>query len=184
MLYGHNESPDSIHRGVNIAIDVLCAPLGPPAMVIPTLPDPQPGQTNRARVDKFTSGCGQSCHNQMINPLGFAFENYDGMGQYRTIENGSGGMLPVDASGSFQFTDGMKSYKNATEFMNVLATDEQTHMCYSKRMASYALQRNITEADKPMLTTIAATSASGSVKKLITDLVKQEAFRVRPAGAQ
>jgi len=87
MLYAHNDGPDAIHRGVSMSLDVLCAPLGPPAAVIPPLPVAKPGQTNRQRVDEHTSGCGGACHNQMINPLGFAFENFDGMGRFREVEH-------------------------------------------------------------------------------------------------
>lgn len=185
LLYAHNDSPDSIHRGVNIALDMLCAPLGTFAGVIPPLPDVQPGETNRTRVDNHTKGCGSSCHNDMINPLGFAFENFDGMGAYRTTEKNGSDMLPIDASGSFTFMDGTKSYKNATELMQVLASSQQTHMCYSKRLASFGLQRNIVEADVPMVTKLASTSANaGSVKQVIVELVKQDAFRVRSGGAQ
>ena len=54
MLHSHNEDPDPIHRGVSISLDVLCAPLGPPADAIPPLPTPMPGQTNRMRVDAHT----------------------------------------------------------------------------------------------------------------------------------
>src|SRR5882724_2531012 len=106
VLYAHNADPDSIHRGVSMALDVLCAPLGPPAATIPPLPAPMPGQTNRMRVDAHTSGCGTVCHNNMINPLGFAFENFDGMGQYRETETNGSEVLPIDSSGSFDFVDG------------------------------------------------------------------------------
>ena len=54
-------------------------------------------------IDKLTGGCGQSCHNEMINPLGFAFENFDGMGQWRDTENGG---LTIEAGGSYTFADG------------------------------------------------------------------------------
>jgi hypothetical protein len=184
MLNGHNDQSDLIHRGVNIALDVLCAPLGPPAAVIPPLPDPKPGQTNRMRVDEHTKVCGSACHNEMINPLGAAFENFDGMGQYRTTEKNGSDNLTIDASGSFAFIDGTKSYKNATELMNVLASDQQTHMCYAKKLASYGLQRNIVEGDLQMLTKLAGTSSAGSVKQVMVELVKQDAFRTHPGGAQ
>lgn len=186
VLYGHNDDPDSIHRGVSMSLDVLCAPLGPPAPVIPPLPEPMPGQTNRMRVDAHTSGCGTVCHNNMINPLGFAFENFDGMGQYREQEQNRDQMLPVDSSGSFIFTDGTKSWKNATEFMHVLADDPQTHLCYAKKLASFGLQRDVIEADLPMLGELASASAAstGSVKQVILSLVKQNAFRLRAGGAQ
>jgi hypothetical protein len=183
MLYAHNDQPSSILRGVDIALDVLCAPLGAFNGVIPTLPDVLPGETNRTRVNKFTMGCGQTCHNDMINPLGFTFDNFDGMGAYRTQEKNGSQMLDIDPSGSFTFMDGTKSYKNATELMQVLAATQQTHMCYSKRLAGYGLQRNIVPADVPMLTTLATASQAGSVKQLIVALAKQDAFRVRAVGA-
>jgi hypothetical protein len=183
ILYGHNASPDSIHRGVNIALDVLCAPLGTFAGVIPPLPEAMPGQTNRMRVDAHTKGCGSSCHNEMINPLGFAFDNFDGMGAYRTTETNGSEVLTIDPSGSFTFMDGTKSYKDAKELMQVLASSQQTHMCYSKRLAGYGLQRNIVQTDMPMLTKLASTSQNaGSVKQVIVELVKQDAFRVRAGG--
>jgi hypothetical protein len=186
VLYAHNDEPDSIHRGVTMSLDVLCAPLGPPAGEIPPLPTPKPGQTNRQRVDEHTKGCGTICHNQMINPLGFAFENFDGMGQYRETEMSGGQALPIDSSGSFDFVDGTKSYNDAVELMQVLATDSQAHLCYSKKLASFGLQRDVVEADMPMLTALSTTSMSsnGSVKQVILELVQQDAFRTRAGGAQ
>ena len=102
-LYAHNDEPSSILRGVSMNLDVLCAQLGPPAAVIPPIPPLMAGQTNRQRIDTLTAGCGQSCHNEMINPLGFAFEHFDGMGQWRETENGG---LTIDSSGSYSFADG------------------------------------------------------------------------------
>jgi hypothetical protein len=186
VLYSHNADPDSIHRGASMSLDVLCAPLGPAAPNVPPLPAVKPHQTNRMRVDEHTSGCGTVCHNNMINPLGFAFENFDGMGQYRETETNAGEVLPIDSSGAFAFVDGTKSYKNATELMQTLATDQQTHLCYSKKLASFGLQRDIIEADLPLLGELASISASssGSVKQVMLDLIKQDAFRVRAGGAK
>ena len=181
-LHAFNDEPDSIHRGVSLNLDVLCAPLGPPAAVIPPVPPLQPGQTNRQRISTLTSGCGMSCHNEMINPLGFAFEHFDGMGQYRDKENGG---LTIDSSGSYLFSDGRKTFQNAAELMDVLASDEQTHICYAKKLAGFALQRDIVTTDLPWLTQLAATSRSdgGTVKRIIVELVKSDAFRTRLGGA-
>jgi len=187
MYWARNGDPDSIHRGVTLNIDVLCATLGPPAIVLPTLPARQPGQTNRVVVDLTTSGCGQACHNAMINPIGFAFEHYDGMGRYRTTEKDvTGADLPIDSSGTYTFTDGTKTYKDASELMQAMAKGQQAHACYAKKLASYGLQRDVVDADMPLLTTLASASASSgsSVKQMILDLVKQDAFRTRSGGAQ
>lgn len=187
MYWARNGEPDSIHRGVTLNIDVLCATLGPPAIVLPTLPAKQAGQTNRDVVDLTTSGCGQACHNAMINPIGFAFEHYDGMGRYRTTEKDiTGADLQIDSSGTYTFTDGTKTYKDATELMQAIANGEQAHACYAKKIASYGLQRDVVEADMPLLKTLSAPSMSSgsSVKQMILDLVKQDAFRTRSGGAQ
>ena len=59
-------------RGVTLNLDVLCATLGPPAAMIPPIPPLEAGQTNRQRIDSCeTVTCGMSCHNDIINPLGF-----------------------------------------------------------------------------------------------------------------
>jgi hypothetical protein len=140
------------------------------------------GQTNRQRVDTLTGACGQSCHNDMINPLGFAFEHFDGMGQWRDNENGG---LPIDSSGRYTFVDGtMRTWTGATDLMQTLADTSQAHTCYAKKLASFALQRDVVAADMPMLTTLASASMAptGSVKQMIVDLVRNNAFRTRVGG--
>ena len=181
-LFSLNDEPDSIHRGVSLNLDVLCAPLGPPAAVLPPIPPLQPGQTNRQRIDTLTSGCGGTCHNAMINPLGFAFEHFDGLGQYRERENGG---LSIDSSGSYLFGDGEKGFDDAAGLMHLLAEEPQTHLCYAKKIASFGLQRDIAEDDLPFLQQLASTSIArgGSVKRVIVELVKSDAFRKHAPGA-
>lgn len=178
-----NDEPDSIHRGVSLSLDVLCAPLGSPPGVIPPVPPLQPGQTNRQRITTLTQGCGGVCHNQLINPLGFAFEHFDGMGQFRETE-GQG--LPIDSSGSYTFSEGTKPYDDAAGLMHAMADSEQAHLCYSKKLASFGLQRDVIATDMPWLTQLAETSkaAGGSLKKVILDLAKSDAFRTRAGGTQ
>jgi hypothetical protein len=180
----HESDPDSIHRGVFMNFDVLCSTLGPPNITPPSLPLRMPGETNRQVVDKTTAGCGQQCHNQMINPIGFAFEHFDGLGQYRETEKNGNDNLKIDASGTFNFIDGAKSYKDATDLMNILAKEPQVHQCFAKKMASYGLQRDVIAADMGLIKTLATTSSNGSWKQVILDLVKQDAFRIRSGGAQ
>jgi len=176
-LNGNDAEPNSILRGVTLNLDVLCATLGPPATVIPPIPPLMAGQTNRQRIDTLTGTCGQSCHNDMINPLGFAFEHFDGMGLWRDTENGG---LTIDASGSYTFADGTtKTWNDAAGLMQVLAGTSQTHTCFAKKLASYGLQRDVIAADMPMLTSLTSASmaAGGSEKQLILQLVRSDAFR-------
>jgi hypothetical protein len=181
-LNAFNDEPDSIHRGVSLNLDVLCAPLGPPAVVIPPVPPLQPGQTNRQRIDTLTSGCGAACHNAMINPIGFAFEHFDGMGQYSDVENGG---LPIDSSGSYTFNEGEKTFQDNVGLMQAIADSEQAHLCYAKKLASFALQRDVVVADLPWLAPLADVSKAdrASVKQIMVELVKSDAFRTHAGGA-
>jgi hypothetical protein len=186
MLNSRPDGPDPIHRGVSMSLDVLCAPLGQFGGTLPPLPPRKAGETNRVRVDNHTMGCGAECHNQMINPMGFAFEHFDGMGKYRDMEVNGTESLPIDSSGSFSFVDGTKSYSDATELMKLLATEKQTHLCYAKKLASFGLQRDVVQSDLEMLGNMANVSESngGSIKQVLIDLVKEDAFRVRSGGAK
>jgi Protein of unknown function (DUF1592)/Protein of unknown function (DUF1588)/Protein of unknown function (DUF1595)/Protein of unknown function (DUF1585)/Protein of unknown function (DUF1587) len=181
-LNGLNADADPIHRGVSINLDVLCAPLGPPAAVIPPIPPLKAGQTNRQRITTLTSGCGAGCHDTMINPIGFAFEHFDGMGQYRDTENGG---LPIDSSGTYVFTEGPKTFSNAGDLMQEMANSQQAHLCYSKKVASFALQRDIVASDLPLLQALSKVSmaSGGSVQQVLLALVKSDAFRTHIGGA-
>lgn len=173
-LYGLNGDPDSILRGRDINLGMLCITLGPPA-VVPAIPALKPGQSNRQRMTEMTQGCGGTCHNSFLNPVGFAFENFDGMGRVRSMDNGN----PVDTTGSYPFAEGVKSFSGATELMQAMANGSQAHSCYSKKLASYMLQRDVVASDVPMLESLSSTSMAGSVKQLIISLVKNPAFRTR-----
>lgn len=180
-LHAFNDEPDSIHRGVTINLDVLCADPGPAVPDLPPVPPLGAGETNRQRISTLTSTCGGECHNYYINPIGFAFENFDGMGQLRTTENG----LPVDTASAYPFAEGVLAFNGASELMQLMANGKQAHACYAKKLASYALQRDIVETDLPLLDVLAAVSLSpgGSVKQVMLELAKNPAFSARAGGA-
>jgi len=173
-LNGQNSQPDSIRRGLTLALDVLCSVLGALPVDTPPIPEHHQGQTNRQYIDSLTAGCGSSCHNELMNPLGYAFEHFDGMGQFRDLEPGG---LPIDSSGSFTFTDGKVDFADNVELMAAMAKSRQTHLCYAKKLASFALQRDIVAADLPLLTELARVSDAGSTQQVMIELVKSDAFR-------
>ena len=100
-----------------------------------------PGQTNREMITTLTGGCGRQCHTYYINPLGFAFENFDGMGRLRSMDNGK----PVDTAAAYPFAEGYKQFADAAELMQIMAGSKQAHACYAKKIAGYALQRDIVQ---------------------------------------
>jgi hypothetical protein len=77
-----------ISRGVFIRTGLLCDTIPPPpGGNAPPVPDLSPTETTRQTVEGLTEAAGTSCaacHKAYINPLGFALENFDGLGRYRT----------------------------------------------------------------------------------------------------
>ena len=178
-----NDEPDSIHRGVRVNLDTLCLELGPPSGVtLPSVPPLQTNQTNRERYEGLTNGCGKPCHTVYINPIGFAFEAYDGIGRYRSTDNGK----PVDTTGSYPFSDGTHTFKESSDLMQMIANGSQAHQCWSKKLASYALERDIVAAERPTVEALGAVSqaSGGSLKDVMLALVQSQAFRTHVGGTQ
>jgi hypothetical protein len=181
FLASHGGLTGSIHRGVFINHRVLCTELPPPPDALPPIPaDDGMTMTSRERIEMHTGPgtCGASCHGTFINPVGFAFESFDGFGQYRTEEMG----LPIDASAIFEFADGPVEFDGAAEFSNAIAARVQTHDCYTKHWVEYALGRDTAGSDLGLIQDLGDGSLDGlSIKDLIIELVQSEAFRVRNA---
>src|SRR5690606_694636 len=156
--------PDSIHRGARLNLDVMCADPGLPVDV-PPIPPAMEGETNREVISNLTSGCAPVCHGELINPVGFAFENFDGLGRSRETDNGE----PVDTSGVYPFQEGERAFQGAPELMELMASGSQAHQCWAKKMASYALARDIVEADRPLVESLGAVSqqSAGSLKQVM-----------------
>lgn len=188
-LYAVNQQPHSILRGARINQNILCADPGIPNNV-PPLPMPSTGLTNRETITNLTGSCAAECHGAYINPIGFSFEHFDGMGQWRDTEAvstataGQTTQKAIDSSGIYPFAEGTKTFADAAELMQIIASGSQAHACYAKKLASYALQRDIVQSDMPLLNVLKGTSmgSTGSIKQIVVDLVRNDAFRTRVGG--
>jgi len=168
--------PDIIHRGVFIAQRLLCKTLPPPdpRAAATMLPD-TPGMTNRERVEMTTGKgtCGQACHGRLFNPLGYAFENYDAIGKYRTTDQGK----PVDAADSYTFDGELKSFKNGVELSQLMADAKETHACYIRNMMTYLRGREVDSTEEETVDYFARRSRAGmTLHDLELALVTSEAF--------
>ena len=181
FLASHGGLTGSVHRGVFINHRVLCTELPPPPDAIPPIPgDDGVTMTSRERIEMHTGPgtCGASCHGTYINPIGYAFERFDGLGQYRTEELG----LPVDSSATFEFADGPVSYDGAGELSGAMAERVQTHDCYAKHWVEYALGRDTAGSDLDLIQNMGDASLGGlSIRELILELVQSDEFRARNA---
>lgn len=180
FLASHADSrtPSSIHRGVFVDLEVLCLNLPDPPPNVTGLPAQEPGATNRERVEQHTGEgtCGGTCHNEMINPAGFAFEGYDALGQSRDLDNGE----PVDASGSMTLSEGAFAWSTGREFVLLLAEHPDTHRCYAGHWLSYVQARKLGELDDPLLDELGAQSLQGlPITELLVELVASDSFRMR-----
>ncbi len=178
---GTLSQPDPIHRGVDINLRMLCEELEPPPGTIPQLPEPIPNQTNRERVELHTSDAAcAKCHAKIINPLGFAFESFDAMGQARTMDAGQ----PVDTAATYAFNDGEKSFDGAADLINLMAEHEQVHSCYSAMLTQFILGRDVAGRESDLVTAVHQASYQGdaSMKELMLTIVNDPAFTVAQAG--
>jgi hypothetical protein len=180
---GTLRDPDSIHRGVEINRTMMCSSLSPPPGIIPALPNVQPGQTNRERVNAHTGPgtCGSGCHTTIINPIGFAFENFDAMGQLRETDNDK----PVDTSSEYDFGDGLVPFDGAAELMPLLAASPRAHACYARHLAEFGLGRDIDDQDEVLIDSLQRASVleGQSIKELLMTVVASPEFGQRsPVG--
>jgi len=176
MLGGIGLGTNPIMRGLRLERAMLCGPQQPPPtdVVIPPVPEPVMGQTTRERVVQLNGACGSSCH-RYIDPLGFALENFDGLGRTRATDGGRA----IDTSGTYPFVDGVHAFADGNELMTIMANNAQVQTCYAKQLTSYAFGRDLVESDRRLLDSLAKVSGSHSLKELIIALVKNPAFRNR-----
>jgi Protein of unknown function (DUF1592)/Protein of unknown function (DUF1588) len=176
--HGEQDTPNLIMRGVHIAKRVLCLDIPPPPDNVPSLPPLGAASTNRQRVEELTkSAACAGCHTAIINPLGIAFEELDGVGRHRTMENG----LPVDASGSYSLDGKQFSYGGAVDLIREMAASYQAHMCYSQNWVEYLYGRSVDkDADFELVNQAGRLSrTSENVQDLVLQLLATEAFTSR-----
>jgi hypothetical protein len=181
-LFAGEHQPDPIHRGVFINQQILCVELGLPAANLPPIPDAKPNQTNRQIIDGLTGNgtCGQACHPTKINPLGFAFENYDPLGRYRTTDNG----VTVDSTGTYTLDGKAQTFSNALDLVQLMSDSVAAHRCYASHWLSYLYGRPVTSSDDAVLDDLAARSriSDMSTQDVIRSLVQGESFLTRSAA--
>jgi len=180
--YGSQSQSDPILRGVHISLDVICSALPAPPNDIPPLPALQDGQTNRERVAMSTGmqPCA-ACHETFINPLGFALENYDAIGQWRDTDNGQ----PVNAASTFMLDGAAVSFNGPVELSQALAKSPSVHRCYSQHWLEYVMGRKPAVEENGVLDTVAASSLTAdTIANLLSSITALETFRARPEEVQ
>ena len=127
-----------IYRGKFVREMLLCQQLPAPPANIPKPPDVTPGVSTRERLSEHESNASCSGCHRLMDPIGLAFENYDSLGRFRTMD----GQEPVDASGELFATaeiDG--KFTGVPELGQKLAQSETVRQCMARQWFRFALQR-------------------------------------------
>lgn len=167
-----------VKRGRWVLEQVLGAPPPPAPPDVPELPVDDKAVASgslrqRLEVHRANPSCA-NCHDKM-DPIGFAMENYDAVGRFRTKD----GAFDVDASGVLP--DGSK-FSNLSELKQILKNrSRDVARCMAEKMLIFAIGRGAEFYDRPAITKIVeSTEANGyRFSALVKAIVASEPFRMR-----
>jgi hypothetical protein len=162
-------------RGKWVLDSILGTPPLPPPPNVPALEEHSAAQpaTMRERLSQHRANpvCA-GCHSR-IDPIGFALENYDALGQWRTEEAGK----PIDNTG--ELPDGTK-FAGADQLRAVLLAKKDLFLRnLASRMLGFALGRSLTLKDSCSVDAILTSLAASGYKSqsLVEAIVMSPPFR-------
>lgn len=139
LAYEDTSSP--IHRGVFIARSLLGRFLKPPPIAVAPIPaDLKPDMTTRERVAEQTASTTCAACHGMINPLGFALENFDAVGRFREQEKGK----KVNSSGVYTDRQGNENpFEGARGLAEFLVESPEAHSAFTEQLFQYLTKQPI-----------------------------------------
>ena len=176
--YATRTSP--VVRGKYLLDNILGAPPPPPPPNVPALEETDAagaGASVREQMEQHRrSPVCASCH-QRMDPLGFALENFDGIGQWRDTDGGG----PIDASGLLP--DGT-AFTGPADFRAALLDRRGEFVrTVTEKLLTYALGRAVGAPDMPAVRRILREAAPDDHRwsSLILGIVESRPFQMRKA---
>ena len=174
--YADRTSP--VNRGKWILGNLMGVAPPPPPNGVPKLPEThgveQPVSMRERmaqhRADPVCAGC-----HKLMDPAGFAMENYDAVGRWRTQENGK----VIDASGGLP--DG-STFNGVDGLQKALMSHPEAFVgTMSEKLMTYSLGRGVTYADAPAIRKIVRDSREGGYRfsSLVLGIVNSTPFEMR-----
>ncbi len=172
-VQSHPVGTSATLRGKFVREVLLCEEVPePPAMANTAIPEPSvdaPTMRDRIAVHLENPSCA-GCHN-ITDPVGLAFENFDGLGGWRDAENGA----PIDPSGDL---DGA-AFADAVGVAKAIAAHPHLSPCFARHVLQVATGATIDELDDAWVTWHAEgfEKAGHRVRWLLRDVALSPAFR-------
>jgi len=179
-----------ILRGVRVLTRVLCDEVElPENMDDIQLPANDGARSTRQKVADLTMQEGSICANchTAINPLGFSFEGYDGLGRVRSVETVYGpdgevvSTFPVDSTADVRVTSGPESIavSDGVTLSEALADSPKVEACFARQLTRHVLGReDEPRADGCLLEDVRTVLADGgSIRDGMRALALSPAFR-------
>ena len=179
--YPNRTSP--VLRGKYILENILGTPPSPPPPNVDTTLENKQGEepkSVRALMEQHRRNptCA-SCH-RIMDPLGFALENFDGVGEWRLKETG-GPVDPVGQLGNGTPVDGPIGLRKA-----ILKQPEMFVRTLTDKLMTYGLGRGVEHKDKPLVRGIARDAAAQNYRfsSIVLGIVKSAPFQMKKAQTE
>jgi hypothetical protein len=171
-----------VKRGRWVLEQLLGTPPPPPPPDVPQLPETakaiQSGSLRQRMEQHRANPTCANCHAKM-DAMGFAFENFDAIGAFRTKDAG----FDIDPSGVLP---GGQKFQGAADLKKVLREKKDLFArCLTEKMLTYALGRGLEHYDRRTVDCIVAALDNRDYKfsALVTEIVHSDPFRLRRGKA-
>ena len=187
ITWTQNFRTSPVKRGVWVLENILGTPPPEPPPNVPPLEDSNkdPGKVLTLReqmtVHRKNPPC-SGCH-KIMDPIGFALDNFDADGKWRTKQGGDGG-TPIDAS--VKLFDGQEVTGPAGLRTALLRYSPQFVRMFTEKMMTYAIGRGVEDVDMPALRAVVRDAAKDDNRfsAIVLDVVKSPQFRMRVKGTE
>jgi hypothetical protein len=174
----HAERTSPVLRGKWILENILGTPPPPPPPDVPALKENEAGQAPKNIREQMAEHRANpvcaSCH-KVMDPIGFALENFDAVGAWRTREAGG----PIDASG--ELADGTHVDGVATLRAALLRRPDVFVTTMTEKLLIYALGRGLDAHDMPVVREVVRGAASSQYRfsNIVLGIVHSSPFQMR-----
>lgn len=185
MLTANPDRTAPVLRGAWIVERILGSPAPTPPPNVPTLAENvhgKPPKTVRERVNQHSTN--PSCHacHGVMDPLGFALENFNTVGQFRELDPST--RTPIDTSGVLADGTVIKGPDNLRDAL--MARSELFVQTLTAQLMSYAIGRPLDFYDMPVVRRIARDAGRDHERfsSIVLQVVQSDAFRRREPRSQ